>query len=100
MSSDAPATPTLVLRLSVPAGDDFSTVAADLAVKVAQYLGDSSSAARAMAGTTRALAADVASKGHTDDITFEFHQENDELRIEATCGGRTSNARHALPPEP
>jgi hypothetical protein len=99
MTSDAPA-PTLVLRLSVPAGEDFSTIAPDLAVKVAEYLGDKASDARETADMTQALAAAVAPGGHNGTITFEFHQVNDELRIEARCAGRTSNARHTLPPEP
>jgi hypothetical protein len=30
------------------------------------------------------------------EITFEFHQDGDELRIEARCADRSSEARHPL----
>ena len=31
------------------------------------------------------------------DITIEFHRTNGDLRIEARCAGRSSEARHPLP---
>ena len=43
------------------------------------------------------LAAKVASDSSGSDVTFEFHQLDDELRIEARCGDRKSEARHPLP---
>jgi hypothetical protein len=95
MTSDAP---TLVLRLSVPAGDEFRAVAADMAVKIAEHLGGRATDAALTAETIQALAADVAPPADEDsDITFEFHRVHDELRIEAQCAGRSSNARHPLP---
>ncbi len=33
----------------------------------------------------------------SDEITLEFHQTDDELRIEARCAGRSSEVRHPLP---
>jgi hypothetical protein len=97
MTSDAP---TLVLRLSVPAGDEFRAVAADMAVKIAEHFGGRATDAASTGETIQALAADVAPSGRADedsDITFEFHRVHGELRIEAQCAGRSSNARHPLP---
>jgi hypothetical protein len=91
MTLDAP---TMVLRLSVPADGEFPTVAADVAVKVAEQLG-SKSDAKAAGDTVQALVAKVAPNG-TAEITFEFHRVDDQLRIEARCADRTSQAHHSL----
>jgi hypothetical protein len=96
-SQGTPDAPTLVVRLSVPADGDFRAVVADLAVKVAEFLGnnhDPTSAGEMIEG----LAAEVVPRhGEPSDITFEFHQANGELRIEARCAGRSSEARRPLP---
>jgi hypothetical protein len=93
-----PDAPTMVVRLTLPAAGEFPDVAADLAVKIAEHLGRSNSDAQATGETIQALVADVAPRD-TDsaEITFEFHQVDDELRIEAKCAGRSSQARHPLP---
>jgi hypothetical protein len=101
--SQTPGAPTMVLRLSVPATGEFPQVAADLAVKVAEHLGRPAADARATSDTIQGLVLDVAPDGGAgqsaggSDITFEFHQVNGELRIEARCEGRSSAARHPLP---
>jgi hypothetical protein len=88
--------PTMVLRLSVPADREFSTVVADVAVKVAEQLG-STADAKTAGETVQALVAKVAPNGSgAAEITFEFHRVNDQLRIEARCAGRTSQAHHPL----
>jgi hypothetical protein len=47
--------------------------------------------------TVQALVAKVAPNGSgAAEITFEFHRVNDQLRIEARCAGRTSQAHHPL----
>jgi hypothetical protein len=90
--------PTMVLRLSVPADGEFSTVAADLAVKIAEHLGRSAADAKMAGESVQALIADVTPAGRTGDVlTFEFHRVDDQLRIEARCAGRTAQARHPLP---
>lgn len=89
--------PTMVLRLSVPAGGEFPTVAADLAVKIAEQLGRSAGEAKSAGESIQALIADVAPVGDGEAITFEFHRVDDQLRIEARCAGRTSQTRHPLP---
>jgi hypothetical protein len=93
-----PGAPTLVLRLSVPGGAGFRAVAVDLAVKVAEYVGCQPSEATKVAALLESLAATVTPNGHAGaDITFEFHQVEDALRIEARCSGNSSEVRHPLP---
>jgi hypothetical protein len=90
----------MVLRLSVPAGDGFRAVAVDLAVKVAEYVGCPPPDATKVAALLESLAATVAPSAPSDadsaGITFEFHQVGNELRIEARCADRSSEARHPL----
>ncbi len=97
--SQPPEAPTLIVRLSVPAVDAFPSVAADLAVKVAEFVGRRAADAAATGDAVKALVAKVAPSGTngTDEITLEFHQTDDELRIEARCAGRSSEVRHPLP---
>ena len=87
----------MVLRLSLPASGSFRAFAADLAAKVGEYLGQRPPDAKATAAAIDALAAKLESPDDTAEITFEFHQLNGELRIEARCGGRSSEARCPLP---
>jgi hypothetical protein len=99
-SPGAPGAPALVLRLSVPAGDSFQSVAKELAAKVASYLGITGPEARAVAAMLDRLASHVVPTDHADldrDVTFEFRQADRELLIEARCAGRTSEGRHRLP---
>lgn len=87
----------MVLRLSVPAGEGFRPVAVDVAMKVAEYVGCTPSDAPKVAALLESLAWTVAPNGNASaDIEFEFHQGDEELRIEARCAGRTSEARHPL----
>jgi len=89
----------MVLRVSVPSEGEFPSIAADLAIKIAESLGRSAPDASAAAEAVKALAEKVAPPGTSggDQITFEFHQVDGELRIEARCAGRSSEARHPLP---
>jgi len=88
----------MVLRLSVPAADGFRAVAHDLAAKVAEYVGCAPSDTAKATAVIESLASAVATGADTPgDITFEFHQVGEELRIDARCGGRSSNATLPLP---
>jgi hypothetical protein len=89
--------PTMVLRLTVPTAGEFSSVAADLAVKIAEHLGQTEASAKATGQAIHELVADVAPGGADQDVTFEFHRVDDTLRIAAECGGRSAEARHPLP---
>lgn len=84
--------PALEVRLSVPAGGALGEVAAEVAAKVAEYLGGE---AGSIGATFERLTSSVAISG--EDITFEFRQVNRELVIEARCNGRSSEVRHPLP---
>ena len=87
----------MVLRLSVPAADGFRAVAVDLTVKVAEYVGCAPPDVSKVVALLESLAATVAGDASGSDVTFELHQLEDELRIEARCGARKSEARHPLP---
>ena len=87
----------MVLRLSVPSADEFRAIAAELAPRIAEYVGTPAAEAKATGETIHALATDVAGSDGSVDITFEFHLVDDELRIDAQCDGRVSRARHPLP---
>jgi len=87
----APDSPALEMRLSVPSEGDLTAIAAELAAKVAEFLGAESGP---ISATLEALSSRVAATGQ--DITFEFREVNRELIIEARCNGRTSEVRHPL----
>jgi hypothetical protein len=92
-----PGAPTMVLRLSLPAGEDFRAIAVDLARKVADYVGCPAPDGAKVVASLESLAAAVAPNGSASgDIEFEFHKVGGELKIEARCAGRTSVARHPL----
>lgn len=83
----------MVLRLSVPSAGGFRAVAVDLAAKVAEYVGCPPPETVKVTGLLESLAASVAPNGNASaDITFEFHQVGEELRIEARCSDRSSDA--------
>ena len=86
----------MVLRLSLPSGDGFRALAVDVAAKVAEYVGCAPPDTTKVAAILESLAAEVAPNGGTEDITFEFHKVDEELRIEAACSGRKSVASHLL----
>jgi hypothetical protein len=92
-----PDAPTMVLRLSVPSADEFRAIAAEVAPRIAEYVGTPPAEAKATGGTIHTLASAVAGRDGDGDITFEFHRVDGELRIDAQCAGRTSRARHPLP---
>jgi len=99
-SPGTPGAPTMVLRLSLPASEGFRAVAVDLAKKVAEYVGCPPPDGAKVVALLESLAASVAPNGNAGgDIEFEFLQDGEELRIEARCADRTSEARHPLPTE-
>jgi hypothetical protein len=90
-TTKAPDSPALEMRLSVPSEGDLTTIAGELAAKVAEFLGGES---RSIGAALEALSSRVAASG--EEITFEFREVNRELIIEARCDGRTSEVRHPL----
>lgn len=84
----------LVLRLSLPASGDLRDIAAHVAAKVSEQLG-----VTAPDGSLAQALDDLARQVEPDEqgnIAFEFHKVQRELRIEARCGGRASEARVPL----
>jgi hypothetical protein len=92
-----PAPGALVLRLSVPARGPLRAVAADIAGKVAESLGDKALDARSVGAAVDQVASRVAPDGDDAEITFEFRQSEGKLLIEARCGSRSSEVRCPLP---
>ncbi len=88
-------TSTLVLRVSVPSHGDLRHVAAALAGKLAEHLGNPVLQARA-GDMLDALAARVAPPNVDGEIAFEFHRRDTDLVIEAECNGRSSEVRYPL----
>ena len=68
----------------------------DLAAKVAEQLGANGEGRAAIAGTLDDLARRVGVTGD-DEVAFEFHKLDRELKIEARSNGRASEARIPLP---
>jgi hypothetical protein len=86
----------LVLRFFVPASGALRAVASDLAAKVAEQLGANGEGRAAIKGTLDDLARRVGVTGD-DEVAFEFHKLDRELKIEARSNGRASEARIPLP---
>lgn len=95
MSQPRGAAAALVLRLSVPAEGELRRIVAEIAAKVAEYLGDARADAATVGAAVEGVAAQVAP--HADDITFEFRQSEGELLVVARCGSRSSEVRCPLP---
>jgi hypothetical protein len=85
-----------VLRFLVPASGELRAVATDLAVKIAEQLGAKTQGRAAVESTLADLARRVDASGD-DEVAFEFHKLDDELKIEARSNGRASEARIPLP---
>jgi hypothetical protein len=89
---------TLVLRVSIPAGAPYHTIAKELAAKVAAYVGDPDPDGKAAAAALEELASRVApADGHGADVVFEFRRTDEELLIKARCNGKSADSRRPLP---
>ena len=84
-----------MLRFSVPASGELRAVATDLAVKVVQQLG-ANGHMPGVVETLDDLTRRVGASGD-DEVAFEFHKLDRELKIEARSKGRESEARIPLP---
>jgi len=88
---------TLVLRVSVPTGDAYHTIAKELAAKVAAYVGDPDPDGTAAAAAFDEVVSRVLPDGGRHDVEFEFRRTDDELLIHACCDGRSADSRRPLP---
>jgi hypothetical protein len=97
MSDHSAGVPGMLLRMAVPATGDLMAIVADVAAKVADFLGQKGLDRAALAGSIDAVAAKVAPRDATAEITFEFRESGGGLLIEARCGNQTSEVRCPLP---
>jgi hypothetical protein len=81
------------MRLSVPAEGGLRAVVAELATKIAEYLGTVVPDPASLDG----LAARVHCEPADGEITFEFTEVEREFVILARCNGRSSEVRYPLP---
>lgn len=87
----------MVLRLSVPAGGELRTIAADLAVKIAEHFGAAAPDAAAVTEALDRLTGAVGSYGSEVNVHVEFRRSGHELIMEAQCQGQSSELRYSLP---
>lgn len=84
-----------VLRMSMPASGEMAAIGSEMAVKLAQQLGIATNAAASVGSAITDLAREVC-PGGADDVSFEFHKTDTELKIEARQDGRHSQTRIPL----
>ena len=86
----------LVLRFSLPASGELRAIANELAAKVADQLGVTAHGEGSLAAALEDLVGRVQPSAE-GDLNVEFHKLGRELKIEARCNGRASEARIPLP---
>jgi hypothetical protein len=84
----------LVLRLSVPTSGEMSNLGPELATRLAEQLGVRARATGVAAAITELCEKVTASTAN--DVEFEFHKRDAELKIVARCEQRTAETRIAL----
>jgi hypothetical protein len=85
----------LVLRLSVPASGDLAGLGPELATRLAEQLGVPDAKAGEVGTAISDLTKSVAPSG-TNDVQFEFHKIDLQLKIVASHDGRRAEARIPL----
>ena len=85
------------LRLTIPAGAPYHTLAAELAAKYAEYSGAPAAQAQKLAQAVEALAARVADGAIDGAIDLTMEAGARELIVTATSGPRTDRATCPLP---
>jgi hypothetical protein len=85
----------LVLRLSVPASGDLADLGPELATRLAEQLGVAGAKAGEVGAAISDLTKSVAPSG-TNDVQFEFHKVDLQLKIVASHDGRKAETRIPL----
>lgn len=85
-----------MLRFSIPASGGLRALAIELAVKLAAQLGVKTQGDGGVAHAVEDLARRV-NAFDGDDVVYEFHKLDRELKIEARSNGRSSETRIPLP---
>jgi hypothetical protein len=80
-----------VLRMSVPASGELGALGPELGVKLAEQLGVTGPHA-ARVGETMAELARMLGSAPAGDLSYAFHKDGAELRIEARQGDETRTA--------
>ena len=86
-----------VLRMSVPASGELGALGPELGVKLAEQLGVAKAGCAVVGQAMADLARDLDPSG-TRDISFVFHKDGDQLRIEAHQGEASRSAAVPLNP--
>jgi hypothetical protein len=86
----------LVLRFSLPATGELRAIATELAKKVADQMGVTAHGEGGLAAAVEDLARRLEPSAD-GNLIFEFHKAGRELKVEARCAGRASEARIPLP---
>lgn len=85
----------LVLRLSVPASGDLAGLGQELATRLAEQLGVAGTKAGDVGAAISDLTKSVAPTG-TNDVEFEFHKVDLQLKIVASHDGRRAETKIPL----
>ena len=85
------------LRLTIPAGAPYVTVAVELARRFAEYSGAAADQARALAQAVEAAVAPVGEAQPDTPIDLEMSAQGPELVVTATAGSITKRATCPLP---
>jgi hypothetical protein len=87
---------SMPFKLSVPADRRFRSVALDVTAKCAELAGgsvaDGRALAHALSETVNGMAPDAQAQ-----LELAFHFSRGGVEVTATCGGRSSTVRHAIP---
>ena len=89
--------PHPVLRLTIPAHAEFRRIAADLAVKFAEYSGCNAGTASTLRRAVEKLAASV-SNGSGAPIEFHMSANDRTVMVHASSGDRSDHAVCPLQP--
>ena len=86
----------LVLRCSLPTTGELRAIVTELAAKVAEQLGVSAQGDGGLLHVLDDLMRRV-QPAEDENIAFEFHKQDRDLKIEARAAGRASEAHIPLP---
>jgi hypothetical protein len=87
---------SMPFKLSVPADHRFRSVLMDVTAKCAELAGGSAADGQALAQALSETVNGMAPDSHAQ-VDLAFRPSRGGVEITATCGGRSSTVRHAIP---
>jgi hypothetical protein len=87
---------SMPFKLSVPADDRFRAVVLDVTAKCAELAGGSAADGQALAQALSETVNEMA-PGRDAQLELAFHLSRGGVEVTATCDGRSSTVRHAIP---